>query len=62
MLNADDKSRLIRALEAAELGAREAERNGFGWGYWQFDSDFVAWDMSRDAWFEPVRKALITEE
>lgn len=45
-----------------EAVAREAERNGFGWGYWQFDSDFVAWDMRRDAWFEPIRKALIPEE
>jgi endoglucanase len=39
--------------------AREAEKNGFGWAYWQFDSDFVAWDMARDRWIEPIRDALI---
>ncbi|RST32122.1 glycoside hydrolase family 5 protein [Sphingomonas ginkgonis] len=39
--------------------AREAERRGFAWSYWQFDSDFVAWDMNRNAWVEPIRRALI---
>lgn len=39
--------------------AREAERNGFGWAYWQFDSDFIAWDMKADRWNEPILRALI---
>jgi len=39
--------------------AREAERNGFGWTYWQFDSDFIAWDHEQNRWFEPIRNALI---
>ena len=39
--------------------AREAEKNGFAWAYWQFDSDFVAWDMARDAWVAPIRDALV---
>jgi endoglucanase len=39
--------------------AREAEKNGFSWAYWQFDSDFLAWDMARDQWVEPIRGALI---
>ena len=38
--------------------AREAERHGFAFAYWQFDSDFIAWDMSRDGWVEPIRHAL----
>jgi endoglucanase len=37
---------------------REAERHGFAFAYWQFDSDFIAWDMSRDGWVEPIRHAL----
>ena len=45
----------------AEAVAREAERNGFAWSYWQFDSDFIVWDMSRNAWVEPMRKALIPD-
>jgi endoglucanase len=37
----------------------EAERHGFGWAYWQFEGDFIAWDMARQRWVEPIRKALI---
>lgn len=38
---------------------REAERHGFGWAYWQFQGDFVAWDMVNQRWVEPIRRALI---
>jgi endoglucanase len=41
---------------------REAEAHGFPWAYWQFDSDFVLWDMSKDAWVEPIRKALVPDK
>src|SRR5947209_759384 len=37
----------------------EAERHGFGWAYWQFEGDFVVWDMPNQRWVEPIRKALI---
>ena len=39
--------------------AREAERSGFGFTYWQFDSDFIAWDMTADEWVAPIKNALI---
>lgn len=42
-----------------EAIAREAERNGFGWAYWQFDSDFIVWDMAKDEWVKPIKDALI---
>jgi endoglucanase len=38
---------------------REAEAHGFPWAYWQFDSDFVVWDMAKDAWVEEIRTALV---
>lgn len=38
---------------------REAEAHGFPWAYWQFDSDFIVYDIDRDRWVEPIRKALI---
>jgi endoglucanase len=41
--------------------AREAERHGFGWAYWQFDSDFVVWDMANDRWVKPIKDALVPE-
>jgi endoglucanase len=41
--------------------AREAERHGFSWAYWQFDSNFLVWDMDRNAWVEPIHRALVPE-
>jgi endoglucanase len=38
--------------------ARTAEAHGFSWAYWQFDSDFIAFDMSRNDWVGPIRGAL----
>jgi endoglucanase len=38
---------------------RTAEALGWAWTYWQFDSDFVAYDIDKDAWVEPIRKALV---
>ena len=56
-----DRSGTPLAMRVAytDAVARDAERHGFGWAYWQFDSDFVAWDMKNDRWFEPIRNALI---
>lgn len=48
----------LRAAYDAAV-AREAEKNGFAWAYWQFDSDFVAWDMAGDQWVRPIVDALI---
>ena len=39
--------------------ARAAERLGWSWAYWQFDSDFVVYDIGKDAWVEPLEKALV---
>ncbi|MBL8276052.1 MAG: glycoside hydrolase family 5 protein [Pelomonas sp.] len=39
--------------------ARAAEARGFGWSYWQFDSDFIVWDMKADAWVKPILNALV---
>jgi len=39
--------------------ARSAERHGFAWAYWQFDSDFIVYDMKKDDWVRPILGALI---
>ena len=56
-----DKSGTPLDLRTAYIGAArgEAERRGFGWSYWQFEGDFVAWDMPNQRWIEPILKALI---
>jgi endoglucanase len=40
---------------------REAEAHGFPWAYWQFDGDFIVYDIDRDRWVEPIRAALIPD-
>lgn len=37
----------------------EAEAHGFPWAYWQFDGDFIVYDIDHDHWIEPLHKALI---
>ena len=39
--------------------ARAAEAHGFAWCYWQFDKDFIVYDISKEAWVEPILHALI---
>lgn len=46
-----------RALYTAYV-ARTAESLGWAWAYWQFDSDFIAYDIDKDRWVEPVLMAL----
>jgi endoglucanase len=39
--------------------ARTAEALGWAWTYWQFDSDFVVYDIGEGRWVEPILRALI---
>jgi endoglucanase len=39
--------------------AREAERLGFSWTYWEFCSGFGAYDPKANAWREPLKAALM---
>ena len=41
--------------------ARTAESLGWAWTYWQFDSDFIVYDIPRDQWVQPIWRALIPE-
>jgi endoglucanase len=38
--------------------ARTAERFGFSWAYWQFDSDFIVYHIDKEEWVAPIKKAL----
>ncbi|TCP72457.1 hypothetical protein [Sphingomonas sp. PP-CE-1G-424] len=38
---------------------KAAEAHGFPWAYWQFDSDFIVYDIDHDRWVEPIRQALV---
>jgi len=39
--------------------ARAAESLGWSWAYWQFDSDFILYDIDREQWVGPIHEALI---
>lgn len=39
--------------------AHGAEARGFSWAYWQFDKDFIVYNIDKDAWVEPILHALI---
>jgi endoglucanase len=56
-----DKTGTPVELRAAYTAADrcEAERRGFSWAYWQFEGDFIAWDMKANGWVAPIKDALI---
>jgi endoglucanase len=54
-----DKADMESRVRYTRAIAREAERLGWSWGYWQFDSAFVVYDIERDQWVEPILHALI---
>jgi endoglucanase len=37
----------------------DAEAHGFAWAYWQFDGDFIVYDIDHDHWVEPIHQALV---
>jgi endoglucanase len=39
--------------------ARAAEARGWAWAYWQFDSDFIVYDIDKGRWVGPILGALI---
>jgi endoglucanase len=38
--------------------ARTAETRGWSWAYWQFDSDFILFDMKKQEFVQPILEAL----
>ncbi len=42
-----------------EAVARQAEKRGWSWAYWEFGSGFGAFDPEKKAWREPLLRALI---
>jgi endoglucanase len=54
-----DKGPLESRVRYTAHVARTAESLGWAWTYWQFDSDFIVYDIDRDLWVEPILGALI---
>jgi endoglucanase len=56
-----DKGDMDSRVRYTSFVARTAESLGWAWTYWQFDSDFIVWDMAKDDWVQPIWKALVPE-
>mgnify|MGYP006266571151 CR=1 FL=1 len=54
-----DKAPLESRVRYISHVARTAESLGWAWTYWQFDSDFIVYDIDKDRWVEPILAALI---
>jgi endoglucanase len=54
-----DKADMDSRAKYTATVARTAESLGWAWTYWQFDSDFILYDVDKDQWVEPIRKALV---
>ena len=54
-----DKGEMESRVRYTAYLARTAERLGWTWTYWQFDSDFIAYDITKDDWVAPIHSALV---
>ncbi|MDR3526961.1 MAG: glycoside hydrolase family 5 protein [Rhizomicrobium sp.] len=54
-----DKGPMESRAQWTAAVARNAEKYGFAWAYWQFDSDFLLYDFSKPGWVKPILGALI---
>jgi endoglucanase len=57
-----EKADMASRVRYTSFMARQAERLGWSWSYWQFDSDFIVYDIDRDRWVAPILNALIPPE
>ncbi len=53
-----DKADMASRARYTAAAARTAECLGWAWAYWQFDSDFIVYDIDTGRWVEPIKTAL----
>jgi endoglucanase len=54
-----DKAPQEDRLKYTAAVARAAEKRGWAWTYWQFDSNFIVYDIDKDQWNTPIHEALV---
>lgn len=54
-----DKADMTARARYAEAVARGAEQRGWSWAWWQFEGDFVLYDIKANHWVQPIHDALI---
>ena len=51
-----DKAEMASRARYTAAIARTAESLGWSWAYWQFDSDFILYDIDKEQWVEPISR------
>lgn len=54
-----EKGDMPSRVRWTDFVARQCEKMGWSWSYWQFDSDFIVYDIDKEQWVQPIRDALI---
>ena len=54
-----EKADMASRARWANFVAREAEARNWSWSHWQFDSDFIVYDIEKDEWVTPIKNALL---
>jgi len=54
-----DAAKMEERVKYTSFVARLAEELEFSWAYWQFDSDFIVYDIDNKHWIQPIYRALI---
>ncbi len=57
-----DKAETTSRVRWTGFVTRQAEKLGWSWAWWQFDGDFVLYDVRQDHWVEPIRRALVPND
>jgi len=56
-----DKGDMESRARYTSYVARTAEKFGFSWAYWQFDSDFIVYNIEKESWVMPILDALMAK-
>lgn len=54
-----EKADMASRIRWTNYIARQAELRNWSWSYWQFDSDFILYDIEKDQWKTEILNALI---
>jgi endoglucanase len=56
-----DKGDMDSRARYTAFVALTAEKFNFCWAYWQFDSDFIVYNIDKEAWVKPILNALMNK-
>lgn len=57
-----EKADLASRVRWTNYISRQAELRKWSWSYWQFDSDFILYNMEKAEWVDPIKQALIPKK